>query len=273
MTVFAVVVLLVLFVLFFLVEPRRCSQKQAETFCRVNYAHRGLHTKDCTVPENSLPAFRLAAEAGYGIELDVQLTGDGQVVVFHDPDLQRLCGAAEKVADLDYADLRRYTLGTSGEKIPLFTQVLEAVAGRVPVLVELKSGDRNRELCRKTDAILAAYDGPYCIESFDPRIVGWFQRHRANVFRGQLADSYKNLKESTSPFYAFAVSWMLGNFLGRPHFIAHGKGKKTPAVRFCHWLGAKRFAWTVTDRDDYKAYERQNDSVIFQYYTPNPWVG
>jgi len=268
----ALAFLLGFFILFVLIEPRRCSAKQETDFCRLNYAHRGLHTRDLTVPENSLAAFRRAADAGYGIELDVRLTRDGEVVVCHDDDLHRVTGKTALVSELDYVNLADYPLHGTAERVPRFADVLETVAGRVPLLVELKTGPRRVELCEKTLALLEAYGGLYCIESFDPRIVAWFNKHRANVFRGQLTASYRELREGTGKAAAFAVSRVLLNCIARPHFIAHQKGKKSALVRLCEFLGAKRFVWTVRDTDDVESIAAASDSVIFEFYTPRTWL-
>ena len=126
-----------------------------EKFWHINFAHRGLHDMKKGIPENSLAAFRAAVEAGYGAELDVQLSKDGQVVVFHDDTLKRVCGVEGDVVDYDYEDLRKMSLNGTGETIPLFTEVLKIFEkGIGPLIVELKTGKRNKELCRKTYEIL-----------------------------------------------------------------------------------------------------------------------
>ena len=101
----------------------RYGEAQKQLVYGVNHAHRGLHTKDKTVPENSLPAFRAAAEAGYGVELDIQLSGDGQVVVFHDDTLD-LCAACTAVwTNFTFEELRGMRLCGTQETIPLLTEV------------------------------------------------------------------------------------------------------------------------------------------------------
>ena len=141
-------------------------------FTRVNYAHRGLHDIANGIPENSVAAFRLSAEAGYGTEFDIQLSKDGQVVVFHDDDLKRVCGVDARVDSLDYDELKKLRLLGTDEHIPLFTEVLDIFRGtKAPLIVELKTGRRNDELCDKAIKILAGFEGNFCIESFNPFIV------------------------------------------------------------------------------------------------------
>ena len=134
----------------FLTAPGRAGKAQKKPFMYKNFAHRGLHSRDKSIPENSLAAFERAASAGYGMELDVQLSRDGEVVVFHDDDLKRVCGVEAKVADLTLEELRKLRLCGTEETIPLFSEVLKCVRGRGALIVELKNGKRNKELCEKT---------------------------------------------------------------------------------------------------------------------------
>lgn len=265
-----VLVLLAALVLF-LLAPNRGAAARAGIFDGLNCAHRGLHSKDRTVPENSLPAFRAAAESGYGIELDVQLSSDEAVVVFHDDTLDRVCGVHGRVDAFSLEELRSMRLCGTQEGIPLFTEVLETVAGRSPLIVELKTGPRNDLLCRKTLDILRAYDGPFCIESFDPRIVAWFRRNAPDIARGQLSDSPANFKEDgQSALRSFVLGGVWLNVIARPDFIAYGPGRKPLSVRIAEALGAFRVRWTVRPEDEPAAREKENDCVIFEFYRPEP---
>lgn len=245
-----------------LLAPGKTGKNQKKPFIGRNYAHRGLHSEDKSVPENSLPAFDKAASAGYGIELDVQLSKDGQVVVFHDDDLNRVCGDTRRVDEVDYAELKEMKLCQTEETIPLFSTVLETVKGRSPLIVELKTGRRNDELCRKTCETLAGYEGNYCIESFDPRIVAWFRKNAPEILRGQLAApacEYKNKKP-----LPFLLSHVLLNIIARPQFIAYKIGPRPLSVRLSELMGAMKVGWTSKDR----ASEKGRDAVIFEFYTP-----
>lgn len=249
----------------FLLAPGRASKRQKAPFMGVNFAHRGLHTEDKSVPENSLQAFRLAAEAGYGIELDVQLSKDGQVVVFHDDTLDRVCGVSGRVDEYTYAELKKMSLCGSGETIPLFTEVLDVIDGRGALIVELKTGPRNRELCRKTYAILEGYRGDVCIESFNPLIVAWFRFHAKDLVRGQLAMPMKEYDRKTvSAPMAFALSKGLTNFIARPQFEAYKIGRRPLTVRLAEKAGAMAFGWTSHDKKS----EKRRDGVIFEFYRP-----
>ena len=248
----------------FLLAPGFASREKKAPFLRRNFAHRGLHSRDLTVPENSLKAFELAAAAGYGIELDVQLTRDGQVVVFHDADLERVCGVKGLLEDRTFEELQELRLLNTEEKIPLFTDVLAVVRGRGPLIVELKNGKQNKELCEKTYAILKEYKGDYCIESFNPVIVAWFRKHAKEVLRGQLAAPIPEYEGEVKPFTAFLLSHVLLNFLSRPHFIAYKIGRRPPSVRLSCLLGAMNVGWTSHEVRN----ERGRAAVIFEFYRP-----
>ena len=249
--------------------PARPSAAALAPFAGRNFAHRGLHSPDRSVPENSLTAFRLAAEAGYGIELDIQLSKDGQVVVFHDDTLDRVCGVSGRVDAFSLSQLREMRLCGTEEQIPLFTEVLETVGGRVPLIVELKSGPHNEQLCRLALALLEGYQGDFCVESFDPRIVGWFRRHAPQILRGQLAQRPRSYNTLPAPEGLF-LGWTLANFIGRPQFIAYQNRPRPLTVRLACRLGAAKVAWTVREASDRLRAERENEMVIFEFYRPAP---
>ena len=248
----------------FLLAPGSATKRQKAPFVGRNYAHRGLHSEDRSVPENSLEAFRLAGRAGYGVELDVQLTKDGQVVVFHDETLDRVCGVHARVEEKSYDELKLLSLCGTAQRIPLLTEALEVYAGRGPLIVELKNGSRNRELCEKTYAILSDYPGEVCVESFNPRIVRWFRLHAKDLVRGQLATVAWDYGDAVAPRTAFLLSHCLLNFLGRPQFIAYRIGHRPLSVRFAEALGAMRFGWTARNERS----ERGRDAVIFEFCRP-----
>ena len=130
--VFCAGVLLVL--VWLCVKPGRFTAAQAAPFSGVNYAHRGLYAQDQSVPENSLPAFAAAVENGYGMELDIQLSQDGEVVVFHDDTLARMCGIQGRVDAFALAQLREMPLAGTAEHMPLLTEVFDTVAGKTPIM-------------------------------------------------------------------------------------------------------------------------------------------
>ncbi len=243
--------------------PKKPTELQKFPFWGKNFAHRGLHTRDKSVPENSLEAFRLASEAGYGIELDVQLSKDGYVVVFHDDTLNRVCGVDSRVDEKTLDELQELRLCDSEYTIPLFSEVLEVIDGRGPLIVELKNGKRNKELCEKTYALLKNYKGDVCVESFNPFIVAWFKKNAKEMLRGQLAAPIEEYKDMPK-IQGFILSNTLLNFLARPNFIAYKIGKRPFMVRLSEKLGAMRVGWTSHDPSS----EKDRDAVIFEFYKP-----
>lgn len=249
----------------FLLAPGTSSRRQREPFMGTNVAHRGLHSRDKSVPENSLEAFRLAAEAGYGIELDVQFSKDKQVVVFHDDTLDRVCGVHARVDELTYDELKELRLCGSDQIIPLFTEVLGVIRGRSPIICELKNGRNNRELCEKTYEIISGYRGDICVESFNPMIVAWFRFHAKDLLRGQLAQPTRFYDaETMSAPLAYALGHTLFNCLARPQFIAYRIGFRPLSVRMSELLGAMRVGWTSHEPRN----ESGRDIVIFEFYRP-----
>ncbi|MBQ7600448.1 MAG: glycerophosphodiester phosphodiesterase [Clostridia bacterium] len=247
-----------------LVAPGQVSEVQKAPFKGRNFAHRGLHTEDGMIPENSLEAFRRAVSAGYGIELDVQLSSDGRVMVFHDDDLDRVCGVSGKIWDRTYRELREMRLNGTDSVIPTLHEVLETVKGKVPLIVELKTGPRNKELCKKTCAILTAYKGDFCIESFNPLIVGWFRMNAPEILRGQLATVTAEYGAKTPKPVAFALSNGLTNIIARPQFIAYSLHDRPLGIRVSEMMGAMRVGWTSHGEEN----EKGRDAVIFEFYRP-----
>jgi glycerophosphoryl diester phosphodiesterase len=150
----------------------------------VTYAHRGLHGGGRI--DNSTGAFAAAIAAGLGIECDVQLTADHRALVFHDWELDRLTGESGPVSARTVAELSPVALRGSGEPIPTLRDLLEQIAGQVPLLVELKSkADRSpTALCRAVARDLEGYGGRAAVMSFDPRVGQWFAAHAPHVVRG-----------------------------------------------------------------------------------------
>lgn len=151
------------------------------------YAHRGLHSAG--IAENSPGAFAAAIAAGLGIECDVRRTGDGRAVVFHDADLARLAGREGRIDQLTVGEVTQIPLTVGGDLIPTLRDVLDQVAGRVPLLLELKSdsGRSIERLCQAVRRDLEGYRGPVAVMSFDPRIGGWFAVQAPAVLRGLVA--------------------------------------------------------------------------------------
>lgn len=271
-TIFIVVVwcILILIVLYFLmIMPRMVRRPDTGPFKKVLYAHRGLHDNTTEAPENSMNAFQRAVEAGYGIELDIQLSKDKIPVVFHDFTLKRVCGAEGKVCDYTYEELQRFRLCGSEERIPKFEDVLRMVNGRVPLIVELKIELLDTALCPLADKLLRGYKGLYCIESFNPLGVLWYRRNRRDVVRGQLSDAFLKEKEFQGLLY-FVLQNLLLNFLTKPDFVAYNCRYPHMVSRvICRRLyGCMAAAWTVKSAEELDKIRGQFDIFIFDSFVP-----
>jgi len=211
---------------------------------RCDYAHRGLHGGE--IPENSMAAFAAACDAGYGIELDVQLSRDGEVMVFHDDTLTRMTGRDARLASLTAAELAGLRLGGTDAGIPRFSEVLALVRGRVPILVELKGESLDTSLCEKTAALLRDYAGAYCFESFNPLLVGGMKKYLPEARRGILYTNVCKAKGKVSALNMLLTAMAL-NIAAKPDFVAYDKAERGAfAVRIAAgFFGAERFVWTM----------------------------
>ncbi len=262
LTVIAVLLITTVIMLY----PGSGCAKMRKVFKNASFAHRGLHTKDMSVPENSMTAFRLAAEAGYGIELDIQLAASGEVVIFHDMTTDRVCGVSNTIEKMSFDEISELRLCGSDERVPLFKDFLEMVDGRVPLLIELKPTSNYNNLCRAAWEFMKDYKGNFCIESFDPRIVCWFRKNHPEILRGQLTGPCNTLGRGDVTFIIrFMISSLLSNVIARPHFISYKKYCFGITHRLTRFLGAMTFVWTVRDDDDADELARTNDAIIFEF--------
>ncbi len=230
-------------------------------------AHRGLHGNGLI--ENTLGACRAATEAGYANEVDIQLTADNEVVVFHDDTLGRLTDAAGPLAARTLAELKQIAIHGSNERIPTLQELLDTVAGRTPLVIELKSNwDGSDRLAARTAEILRGYEGPAAVMSFDPQVVMALRKHAPDLTRGIVAERYYDDPE-WAPLGA-ARKFQFGNLLHihrtRPHFVAYSvrdlPALAPQAARYI--LGMKLLTWTVrTDAERAKA-RRWADQMIFE---------
>ena len=267
MMILIAVLILLLAVYLYMIAPEK-KRPDASFLNGWLYAHRGLHDGNKKVIENSMEAFRLAVENGYGMELDVQLTRDGKLVVHHDGSLKRVTGVDKQVHDVDYADL---PLLPDGSKIPLFTEVLSMVDGRAPIIVEVKHNGGSAKNAAAAWEILKTYKGPYCVESFNPAAMQYFRKHAPHVVRGQLASGGKWKKEDLNFVSYIALRSLMVNVVSRPHFVAYS----VPTDRTVSmWLMKHVFkpllaCWTVRDQkvlDD--ARKEGYQYPIFELFSP-----
>ncbi|NMB98182.1 MAG: glycerophosphodiester phosphodiesterase [Clostridiaceae bacterium] len=264
--VITVVVIGLIIIYLYFIAPD--TTREMNTFKSWLYAHRGLHDLNAGIPENTIPAFEKAVEMKFGIELDVHISKDEQVIVFHDDTLKRACGVDKEVSSMTYDMLKTYNLFNTDTQIPLFKEVLDLVSGKVPIIIELKSCCNIEKLCTAVSNILDNYNGLYCIESFDPRIVKWFRINRSEVSRGQLSTSL--YKSNLSLPVAFAITNLLTNVITRPHFIAYDfNSRQNLSFLICRKLfKANTVAWTIRNRNDLDKAKNLFDTFIFESFIP-----
>lgn len=265
MWIVLLILLALILLMLFLIAPS--ATKRAEAWRSTAFAHRGLYGDGAA--ENTLESFERARRLGVGIELDVQLTRDGVLVVFHDDDLKRMTGDPRRVDQVDWRELKEMPL-TGGGSVPTFEAVLECVRGRVPLLVELKNGRRNRRLCEDVMALLRRYKGRFVVESFNPLILRWLRKNAPEVIRGQLVGAKASYLATMGWPGALALSTLSLNFLARPDFVAYDvSAKRFSAPRVQRALfHTTMAAWTVRDEATYRECLARGEMPIFEGFVP-----
>jgi len=259
----------VLAALYVLSTAGRSGHPGLEALKGWKYAHRGLYGGN--LPENSMGAFRAALEHGYGIELDIHLMKDGNLAVIHDASLLRTAGVDVNITDLTAEDLKNYPLGGTSETIPLFSQVLELYAGKAPLIIELKEDGNARELVEAAVKAMEGYEGPYCMESFHPKVVHELKKRYPQIIRGQLNMDY--FKEEKSPLPK-AVKWLVTNqtmnFLTMPDFISYRFADRKTFSNFLtmkYWC-LQGVTWTLQNQEELDAAEAEGWLPIFEGFEP-----
>lgn len=254
-----------------LINPGTPRRKRMEAFYPWYIAHRGFHDNSGPAPENTLSAFALAVEHGFGIELDVRETADEELVVSHDASLLRMTGFDLTIAKTRWRDLRDLMLLHSEEHVPTFHEALQLIGGKVPVIVEIKADDMesaDRVAAHVADE-LDSYEGLYCVESFHPKCLIWFRKNRPETLRGQLSEHFRSLPWPRT-LVGFPLSCCMFNFLTRPDFIAYD-------VRHAHLLRFQIFrhlfhmpavCWTVKSPEGLAEARKDFDCFIFEGFTP-----
>jgi glycerophosphoryl diester phosphodiesterase len=225
-------------------------------------AHRGLHNSEQGVPENSLAAFQRAVDRGHAIELDVRITADNQIVVFHDETLDRMTGVPGVVDQWVLQDLKKLRLLGTEERIPTVDEMLELVAGKVPLLIEIKR-DRGQELGRLEPILmkkLEQYQGNFIIEAFDPEVLIWLRRNAPQYIRGQLG-SFSKSEPKMSNYYKY----LLFNPLTQPDFIAFNIRQIDHKLRLaCKKRNVPLVGWTIRTQEDLKRARQLCDGIIYE---------
>lgn len=237
------------------------------------FAHRGLHSEERGVPENSLSSFRAAVEAGCGVELDVHLSADGIPVVFHDEELDRMTGTSGHVSELTLAELKSLALIPSGEAIPTLREALAAIDGARPVLVEVKNyGQPVGPLEQAVAEVLDGYTGLAFVQSFNPMTLKWFLKHRPQVYRGLISYGFPVEEVQLNATTRLMLRNLMFAPICKPHYVAY---EYQDLARFklkrLHKMRAKGtplLAWTVRSAEAAKVACMRADNLIFEGFDP-----
>ena len=236
-------------------------------------AHRGLHDRNAGVIENSGPAFLAAIAGGYGIECDLQPASDGTPMVFHDRALKRLIDADGLISDRTPADLAKLRYRGQDTPIVPYTELLSMTAGRVPLLVEIKSewDAPAPGFLEAIAAITATYQGPLALMSFDPAVMARCRDLAPAVPRGIIACDYTVNNwwpDKIDSSRAISLTYLLESRDAEPDFFAyHVKALPTPVTRFTRdGMGLPLFTWTVRSDRDRAIAAQWADAPIFEGY-------
>jgi len=253
----------------YLIWPGKHRKGIFSSFKGTYIAHRGLHNK-ADIPENSMKAFQAAIDIGYPIELDVQLSADEELVVFHDETLKRVCSDPRRVHECTYEELLGLSLLGTGEKIPLFSEVLSFVDGRVPLLIEVKYYKDPVKVTKETAKRLRGYRGVYAVQSFHPSVINWYRRNRPEIPRGLLSTDYNEKKDKRPFLQRVILSNLLLNFYAKPDFISYEhKYADQLTYRLIRKLWrVENVCWTIRRPRDLERARKVFSTYIFEGFIP-----
>ena len=260
-------IVVVILIYLFLIAPK--NNKEMERYKTVMYAHRGLHNDERA--ENSMSAFRAAVDGGYGIELDIRLSKDGKLVIFHDDTLDRVCGREGKVIDFTAEELGKMSLNGTQDTIPTLRQVLDLIDGAVPLLIEIKTSMSESGVAERFIEEIEDYNGEFIVESFNPMALRTVKKARPDIIRGILAMRYRDFIGPTPKPIGLMLESLCFNFLMRPDFISYDKrGYCVHNLRIIRRsLGTPLIAWTIKSKEEEEAAISHGfDTVIFEGYIP-----
>ncbi len=232
-------------------------------------AHRGLHDKKSVI-ENTESAFALAMAADYAIECDVQLSADGEAMVFHDDDLDRLTSSKGAVRALSARELRGVKFNSTKDRMQTLGELLEQVDGRVTLVVELKSlWDGNIALAKRTLEVLGGYGGPACLMSFDPNLISCLRERSPHTVRGITAGRTTHADYLTLPVGQRVA---MRNFAHldktQPHFVSYyWRDLPFEPVTEIRNAGHPVITWTLRSKEEASQAMRYSDQVTFEGYT------
>lgn len=222
-------------------------------------AHRGLHCSKLEIPENSIEAFEECIKYNFPIELDVMMTKDKRIIVFHDINLKRMTGCDKLVSECTYSEISNLRLDDTESHIPLFSDVLNTVNGSVPLLIEIKNDKLPSVLEKKLVKMLGEYKGELAVQSFNPLVILWLRIFARKIKRGQL---------SSGGMSCFLRN-MVFNFITKPDFISY----RFNDIGLSLFLKAKRnniplICWTVRNMQELEHMRKYCKGYIFENIKP-----
>lgn len=237
--------------------------KDLEFLSRSLIAHRGYYNNKKGIPENSVLAFKKAIDNNYLIELDVRLTKDQKLVVFHDDNLKRVCGVNKRVKDLTYIELLKYNLFDTTLKVPLFSDVIKLVNGRVPILIETKYHNRYGVLEKILINELSNYKGLYAIQSFYPMSLLWLKRNTKDIPIGLLSSNFKN---DLNRLKSIIGKTLILDLFFKTDFISYDV-KGLPNNYLSYKRDKKKIViWTIKNKKDYDLARQYTGSLICENF-------
>ena len=233
--------------------------------CNKPIAHRGLWDKTSN-NENTIEAFKKAIEYNFPIETDVWRIKDGTLVIYHDDNLQRLCGINKKIIDVENVEELKSYLISNKYEIPTFDELLDTVNGKVELLIEIKTYEFNGKTEQKIFDRLKTYNGKYAIESFNPYSVLWFKKHAPNIFRGQLSCYFENTKpKGIQKILKNSIIKLSYTPIVKQHFVAYDK--KHYPNKYLDKMSEKGIPillWTINSEEEIQP----NINYIFENFIP-----
>ncbi len=220
------------------------------------FAHRGVHNE---YPENSMPAFEKAVELNLGIELDIHLTCDNQIVVFHDDNLRRMTGVNDLVKLSTYEQLKQYKLNDTQYTIPLLSEVLALVKGKVPILIEIKTNNNMKKLVPKLKELLDNYKGKTFIQSFNPFVLRRCYKQMPNILRGQLSSFF--VGDHLKFYKKIPIKKLFFKKFSHADFVSYNL--ENLPNKYVNKMDIPVLAWTVRTQEDYnKAKQNANNMIV-----------
>lgn len=229
-------------------------------------AHRGLHSKELNILENTLEAFKRAMDNNYAIELDVQLTKDDEIVVFHDYNLERMTEKNIYVKDITLNKLKKITLKGSFSIVPTLKEVLSLVNGQVPLLIEIKNDGKVSILEEKLIEILNNYNGEFMLESFNPFVVSYFKKNTNFLCGILVCKIYESIK---GKLVGMLFNLLLLLNILKADFIAYKyKDLDKKMIRKITKRNIPLYVWTIDNEEDLENSSKFSQGIIFENVMP-----